>query len=67
GASPALTLDAVIRSIREAVSSQHDLAIHEVALLRPASLPKTSSGKIQRHAARIGWQNHTLKTWEPRK
>jgi acyl-CoA synthetase (AMP-forming)/AMP-acid ligase II/3-oxoacyl-(acyl-carrier-protein) synthase/acyl carrier protein len=44
--------DAVIQAIRAAVTREHDLAVHAVTLLRPASVPKTSSGKIQRYACR---------------
>ncbi|MFK4445886.1 amino acid adenylation domain-containing protein [Caballeronia udeis] len=31
-----------------------------IVLLNPAALPKTSSGKLQRAAARQGWRNRTL-------
>jgi len=31
-----------------------------VVLLNPGTLPKTSSGKLQRAATRQGWKNHTL-------
>jgi acyl-CoA synthetase (AMP-forming)/AMP-acid ligase II len=67
GVSSVANASSVVRSIRQAVASLHDLAIHEVVLLRPAALPKTSSGKIQRHAARTAWLENTLKTWEKRK
>jgi len=40
----------VIRAIRRAVSETHDVPISVVALLKPGSIPKTSSGKIQRRA-----------------
>ena len=42
----------VISAIREAVAREHELTVHTVLLLRPASIPKTSSGKIQRRACR---------------
>ena len=38
--------------IREAVTRQHEIAIETIALIPPATLPKTTSGKIQRSAAR---------------
>lgn len=66
GAS-AISSSTVTRCIRDAVSGSHDLAVHEVVLLRPASLPKTSSGKIQRHATKMAWMDRSLKLWEPRK
>ena len=34
-----------------------------VALLQPGSLPKTSSGKLQRQACRQGWRDSTLETF----
>ncbi len=42
----------VIGSIRRNVSAHHNLAPDAVILVRSGSIPKTSSGKIQRHACR---------------
>ncbi|MEZ0385940.1 MAG: AMP-binding protein, partial [Verrucomicrobium sp.] len=42
----------ILRSARRDVSEQHGITLHELVLLPPSSLPKTTSGKIQRHAAR---------------
>ena len=39
-------------AIREAVATEHELTVHEIVLIRPGSLPKTTSGKIQRGLAR---------------
>ena len=50
----------VIQAIRKAVSEIHELQVHTVLLLKPRSIPKTSSGKIQRHACKIGYLNDTL-------
>jgi acyl-CoA synthetase (AMP-forming)/AMP-acid ligase II len=47
--------DAIIGRIREAIVSQHDIAPYDIALLRPGSLPKTTSGKIQRALSRQLW------------
>jgi acyl-CoA synthetase (AMP-forming)/AMP-acid ligase II len=58
-----LDVDAVVQAIRSAVAEQHDLCIHEAVLLRPGSIPKTSSGKIQRHACRAGYLAGTLSVW----
>jgi acyl-CoA synthetase (AMP-forming)/AMP-acid ligase II len=44
--------DAIVRAIRRAVAECHDVQAHAVLLLRPGSIPKTSSGKIQRHVCR---------------
>ena len=43
------SFEAVIESIRQAVAEEHEVSVHAVALLRAGSLPKTSSGKVQRH------------------
>lgn len=42
----------VIAAIREAVLAYHEIVPHAVILIKPTSIPKTSSGKIQRHACR---------------
>jgi amino acid adenylation domain-containing protein len=38
----------VAAAIRRAVADEHELPVHEVVLVAPATLPKTSSGKLQR-------------------
>jgi acyl-CoA synthetase (AMP-forming)/AMP-acid ligase II len=50
----------VVGRIREAVVIEHDIVPHEIALLRPGSLPKTTSGKIQRGLARQLWLDGSL-------
>jgi len=45
----------VLLSIRRAVSQTHDLQMYKTVLLKPGTLPKTSSGKIQRHACRASF------------
>ena len=45
-------LEEVIFAIRQAVAEEHGLQVHAVVLVRVGSVPKTSSGKIQRHACR---------------
>ncbi len=47
-----LDIHEVAGRIREAVTRQHEIAIETIALIPPATLPKTTSGKIQRSAAR---------------
>ncbi|HVS51206.1 MAG TPA: AMP-binding protein [Opitutaceae bacterium] len=42
----------IVAALRAAVSSEHQLAVTHCALVKFASLPKTSSGKIQRHRCR---------------
>jgi len=55
-----LDVDEVVKAIRQAVSEQHQLQVYAVVLLKTASIPKTSSGKIQRHACRDGFLNGSL-------
>ena len=51
----------IVAAVRRAVAAGHDLSVREVVLLRPASLPRTTSGKIQRRAAREGYRAGTLR------
>lgn len=42
----------VIAAVRSAVSAAHGIAVHELVLLGPGEVPRTSSGKISRSASR---------------
>jgi len=55
-----LNVEEIARAIRKAVSEVHELQVQAIMLLKPMSLPKTSSGKIQRHACRTGYLAGTL-------
>ncbi|MFC8914683.1 amino acid adenylation domain-containing protein [Streptomyces sp. NPDC057116] len=46
---------AVLAAVREAVALEHGLALHEVVLVRPGAIPRTTSGKIRRRATRERW------------
>ncbi len=52
--------DEAVRAIRRAVSEQHELQVYAVLLLKPGTISKTSSGKIQRHACREQFLNRSL-------
>ncbi|MGB3536202.1 MAG: fatty acyl-AMP ligase [Microcoleaceae cyanobacterium] len=52
----------VITAIREAINIHHTVDVYSVALLKPATLPKTSSGKIQRRVCRQQFLAGTLKS-----
>lgn len=54
----------VIRAIRSTVSEWHDLQTHAIVLLKPHTIFKTSSGKIQRRACRDGFVSGSLDVWE---
>ncbi|MGZ4111781.1 MAG: AMP-binding protein, partial [Tumebacillaceae bacterium] len=53
-------LDEVMRTVRQTVAEQFQLQVYAVVLIKPASIPKTSSGKIQRHACRDRFLAGTL-------
>ncbi len=55
-----LNVNQVIEAIRKAVSEQHELQVYAVLLLKTGSIPKTSSGKIQRHACKVGFIAESL-------
>lgn len=54
--------DEIIAAIRRDVTAAHELPPEAVILVRSGSIPKTSSGKIQRHACRRGFLDQTLMT-----
>ncbi len=57
-----LNVEEVVEAVRQAISEQHELQTYGVLLLKTASIPKTSSGKIQRHACKAGFLEGSLKT-----
>jgi acyl-CoA synthetase (AMP-forming)/AMP-acid ligase II len=46
--------------IRAAIGDAHGLPVREVVLVHPGTIPKTSSGKIQRRATRSAYLDNTL-------
>jgi amino acid adenylation domain-containing protein len=53
-------LSKIINRIREVVAENHELQTYAVVLLGAGRIPKTSSGKIQRHACRAGFLANNL-------
>ncbi len=51
----------VLDAVRRNVTLEHDIPPDAVILVRNGSIPKTSSGKIQRHACRADFLNNSLK------
>ena len=47
-----VTRDELVASIREAIAKEHELTTGEIVLIRTGSLPKTTSGKLQRQLTR---------------
>ncbi|MFD7845660.1 fatty acyl-AMP ligase, partial [Nocardia sp. NPDC059764] len=48
--------------IRNAVGAEHEIPIHDIVLIRPRTILKTSSGKIQRQACRAAYLDGELDT-----
>ncbi|WP_225728131.1 MULTISPECIES: fatty acyl-AMP ligase [unclassified Nocardia] len=48
-------------SVRQAIFDTHAVSVHEVVLLAPGAIPRTSSGKIQRSASRTAYLDGTLR------
>lgn len=55
-----LNVEEVVSSIRQEVVAQHGLEIYATVLVKTGSIPKTSSGKIRRHACRTMFQAGSL-------
>ena len=56
----ALTVNELKHVIKRAVSKTHDLPLHAIRFLKYGTIPKTSSGKIQRHVCRASFLAGTL-------
>jgi acyl-CoA synthetase (AMP-forming)/AMP-acid ligase II len=51
----------VKKSIKRAISENHDLAIQDIRLVLPGSIPKTTSGKIKHFLCRQNYLSNSLK------
>ena len=61
-AARALDAAPVVAAVRAAVAAATDVAVDEVVLIQPASIPKTSSGKIRRTETSTRYLRGTLNT-----
>jgi acyl-CoA synthetase (AMP-forming)/AMP-acid ligase II/acyl carrier protein len=59
-----LAAEEVFAALRRAISENHHLQVYAIALLKPGSIPKTSSGKIQRTECRARFIDGSLATLE---
>ncbi|MBN2503596.1 MAG: AMP-binding protein, partial [Anaerolineales bacterium] len=60
-------IEEVAEAVRLAIAKQHEIQLHALVLVRPMSIAKTSSGKIQRHAVKREYLAGELlvnATWE---
>jgi len=51
-------------AVRRAVTGEHEVPVHEVVLVRAGTVPKTSSGKLQRRLCRAFYQEGRLEALE---
>jgi 8-amino-7-oxononanoate synthase len=64
-------LDPVFEAIRREVAAEYELPVEAILLIKAGSIPKTSSGKIQRYACRQGFLDGSLEViaewriWQP--
>jgi acyl-CoA synthetase (AMP-forming)/AMP-acid ligase II len=58
----------IAKCVRRAVMVQHEVPLEAVVLIRAGTIPKTSSGKIQRQACKIKFLENSYELWvnEPR-
>ncbi|MGL5832395.1 MAG: fatty acyl-AMP ligase, partial [Waterburya sp.] len=59
-----LDVKEIVADLCEAVTAEHGLQIYATVLVKPGSIPKTSSGKIKRHACRTQFLNGSLNVVE---
>ena len=60
-------LQSTVDQIRRHIAEEFQVAVSVVVLVEPRSIPKTTSGKIQRHKCKMGYREGTLKAcfiWE---
>lgn len=50
----------IIDVVRSGIGEAHGLSVRDVVLVQPGTIPKTSSGKIQRRASRAAYLGGTL-------
>ncbi len=66
-------VEPIIDAIRRSVAAEHEVQVEAVLLIKAGSIPKTSSGKMQRHACRKAMLDGTLeivgqwRAWTDRK
>lgn len=59
-----INIEEVKGYISQAVTAKHGLQVHAVLLVKVGSIPKTTSGKIQRYACKNAFINGSLKLLE---
>ena len=55
-----LNVEEIVETINKAVITEHQVDVYAIVLLKTGSIPKTSSGKIQRRACRQRFLENSL-------
>jgi acyl-CoA synthetase (AMP-forming)/AMP-acid ligase II/acyl carrier protein len=55
-----IEMEAVAETVRQAIHAEHQVPLYALVLIKAGTLPKTSSGKIQRHTTRESFLNNEL-------
>lgn len=55
----------LLQDVRREVSLRHELLVHELVLLKNGTLPRTTSGKVQRAATHERYLAGMLAVWQP--
>lgn len=53
-------IEEVINAIRQAIAQEHEVQVYAIVLIKAGTIPKTSSGKIQRRTTKAGFLAGTL-------
>ena len=53
----------IAKCVRRAVMVQHEVPLEALVLIRAGTIPKTSSGKIQRQACKIKFLENSYELW----
>ena len=57
---PESEMSEVMSCIRRALADEYELEVHNVVLVKSGTIPRTSSGKIQRHTCRANFESGQL-------
>ncbi len=57
---PESDMTEVMSCIRRALADEYELEVHNVVLIKSGTIPRTSSGKIQRHACKADFESGRL-------
>ncbi len=60
-----IDLNALGLEIQSNISAKHGIGLYKLVLIQHGSIPKTSSGKLQRNACKTAFQSGRLKVLEP--